>query len=299
LSTPSTTYALEDDSTGGDIEEKLVRRELSVFAGARGYRPTFLGRNVSLPLPSMSRDVRNDRAPLKDGTFELKYDAYTAVMSTTRRTAIFVASNVDGRYLWKNVKDTKRPPRPSWTFDPRMDDAYQPDDSIFSTALQRGHLFKREDAHWGKDDEALRRADFQSFTITNATPMIANFNNVEWGDLEDLLTRHLESGKKLSQFSGPIFSRGDPYVNELRRGVPPARKHKGMRIPLSFWKIVAWVDEDGAHSAGFILTQREELDEQGRLPEIDFGRYRPVSIKTIEDRTELKFPELKRIERPR
>ena len=65
-----------------------------------------------------------------------------------------------------------------------MREEFQPDDLIFSSAMQRGHLHKREDAMWGSDGTAKRRADDHSFTITNATPMIANFNNVEWGDLE-------------------------------------------------------------------------------------------------------------------
>jgi endonuclease G len=65
--------------------------------------------------------------------------------------------------------------------DPRMDEIVQPDDDIFGNAMQRGHLFKREDAMWGRDKEACKHADEHSFTINQLpTPMIANFNNVEW-----------------------------------------------------------------------------------------------------------------------
>ena len=66
--------------------------------------------------------------------------------------------------------------------------------------MQRGHLFKREDAVWGADEDAMRLADEHSFTITNATPMIADFNNREWGDLEDIVSREALAGKRLSLF---------------------------------------------------------------------------------------------------
>ena len=33
-----------------------------------------------------------------------------------------------------------------------------------------------------------------------------------------------------------------------------------MRVPESFWKIVAWVDDAGLKAAGFILDQTDEID---------------------------------------
>ena len=120
-----------------------------------------------------------------------------------------------------------------------MDKSFQPDDAIFSNSMQRGHLFKREDAVWGVDKEAMQRADEHSFTIPNATPMIANFNNVEWGDLEDIITRESQAGNKISYFAGPVFRSTDRFFNELRLDVPASERRKGMRVPQSFWKIVA------------------------------------------------------------
>jgi endonuclease G len=175
-----------------------------------------------------------------------------------------------------------------------MEERFQPDDAIFSSAMQRGHLFKREDAVWGADEQTMRRADEHSFTITNATPMIANFNNVEWGDLEDIITRECQAGNKISYFAGPVFRSTDRFFNELRLDVPPSERRTGMRVPESFWKIVAWVEDSSLKAAGFMLHQTDEIEQHGPImDEIDFGNYRQVPIGNIEEATGLRFPGLK------
>ena len=56
--------------------------------------------------------------------------------------------------------------------------------------------------------------------------MIANFNNVEWGDLEDIVTRECDRGNKVSYFAGPIFRPSDPFFNELTSFVPAAERRR-------------------------------------------------------------------------
>ena len=132
-----------------------------------------------------------------------------------------------------------------------------------------------------------------AFTITNATPMIANFNNVEWGDLEDLITHASQEGTKVTYFAGPVFRSTDRFFNQLRVGVPASERRKGMRVPESFWKIVAWVDDSGLKAAGFILHQSDEIAEHGLITEeIDFGSYKKAPIEENEQATGLRFPAL-------
>jgi endonuclease G len=284
---------------GGGVEE-ITRRNGDKFAGANGYVPTFLGDDFPVPLPQMSSEVRRELAALKDSNeTEIKYANYSLMMNRVRRTAFFAAANIDGSKLWNAQEMGKRPKRPAWSWDPRLDESFQPDDNIFSSAMQRGHLFKREDAMWGDDEEAIKHADEHSFTITNATPMIANFNNVEWGDLEDIVSRESKAGKKFSYFAGPVFRSTDRFFNQLRPDVPASERRKGMRVPESFWKIVAWVDDEGLHAAGFILEQTDEIAEHGPIvEEIDFGSYeqKQVSIEEIERATGLRFPELSEVD---
>lgn len=287
------------------VEEKLLRRGPEFFAEMGGYRPDFLagegadeGANAEfhIKLPELTFEAAKDAAKLRD-TDEtvLNYVNYSLVMNGVRRTAFYVAGNVDGALLWKNKMGVGMPKRPAWTFDPRMDDEFQPDDDIFSNAMQRGHLFKREDAVQGEDADQLRRSDFSSFVITNATPMIANFNNVEWGDLEDIITKHLQRGNKVSYFAGPIFSVEDKFFNQLKAGVPASKRKQGMRVPTEFWKIVAWVEDDQLKAAGFILDQSDEIRLHGPITEeIDFGEYKQTSIRTIEKRTGLVMQQLRR-----
>jgi endonuclease G, mitochondrial len=290
---PIVLPALAPDEMGG--VEEIIRRKKTKFENAPGYRPAFLGSNFRVPLPGMTSDVKRELATLKNSTgTELKYANYSLRMNKERRTAVYVAGNIDGEKLWRNMMNAALPPRPQWSFDPRMDDESQPDDTIFSTAMQRGHLFKREDAVWGADEDKLKAADEHSFTITNATPMIRNFNNVEWGDLEDIVTDEGMLGKRVSYFAGPIFRSTDPYFNELRRDVPAAERRVGMRVPQAFWKIVFWVEDDELKSAGFVLYQTDEIEIHGPIEEeINFGTYQKTRISEIEQATGLRFPKLK------
>jgi endonuclease G len=278
--------------------EEIIRRSSERFAAAVGYDPTFLGADHHIDLPQMTSEVQRELATLKDSNdCELKYTNYSVFMNRERRTAFFIAGNIDGSQRWGVQGFGGLPRRPKWSWDPRMDERFQPDDAIFSIAMQRGHLFKREDAVWGADETAMRRADEHSFTLPNATPMIAHFNNVEWGDLEDLITDETEAGHKLSYFAGPIFRSSDRFFNELRLDVPPAERRKGMRVPQSFWKIVAWIEESQLKAAGFILSQADEIERHGPIvEEIDFGKYRSVPIAEIERAIGLRFPELLRVD---
>lgn len=275
-------------------EKEILRRKNQKFEGAKGYRPAFLGSKHKISLPKMTSEVHRELAPLKGSTkTELKYENYSVMMSRERRTAFFAAGNIDGSRLWKTQGHGKLPDRPAWSFDPRMDEKFQPDDTIFGNAMQRGHLFKREDAVWGSDKDGMRHADEHSFTITNATPMIANFNNVEWGDLEDIVTRECAAGSKVSYFAGPIFRSTDPYFNELRRNTLSSMREQGMRVPQSFWKIIAWVEGSNIKAAGFILRQTDEIEAHGPISEdINFGTYRQKAITEIEHVTGLRFPNL-------
>jgi endonuclease G len=280
--------------------EEITRRRSEEYASARGYAPTFLGARFRIPLPRMSSDVKRELAPLKNSTkTELKYDNYSVFMNRERRTAFFVAGNVNGLQLWNRPNGHGAlPRRPEWSFDPRMDESFQPDDMIFSNSLQRGHLFKREDAIWGSDQQAMLHADKHSHTIPNATPMIRDFNNREWGDLEDIVTKECKDlGHRVTYFSGPIFRSTDPFYNELRRDVPPSRRRQGMRVPESFWKIVAWVEDSKLKAAGFILEQKNELEEHGPITEeINFGTYQKRPISEIEAATGLRFSKLRAVD---
>jgi DNA/RNA endonuclease G (NUC1) len=66
-----------------------------------------------------------------------------------------------------------------------------------------------------------------------------------------------------------------------------------MRVPQSFWKIVAWLEASKLKAAGFVLHQEDEIEAHGPITEeINFGTYRQRPITEIEQSTGLRFPEL-------
>lgn len=96
-----------------------------------------------------------------------------------------------------NVTDIGRlkamPARPGWDLDPRIAEDEQPDDSIFSNDLHRGYMAAREYIYWGKTEVERKRADTQSFTLTNACPQLRSFNSAggEWWQVERAIMKAL------------------------------------------------------------------------------------------------------------
>lgn len=58
--------------------------------------------------------------------------------------------------------------------------------------------------------------------------MISNFKNVEWGDLDDIVTRECNQRNKVSYFAGPIFRSTDPFFNELTSFVPVSERQESV-----------------------------------------------------------------------
>jgi len=196
---------------------------------------------------------------------------------------VFAAVNIDGR----NKPEGGMPPRPSWSLDPRIDEEHQPDDSIFSSMLHRGHMAARDHVYWGKTDEEIAQADLHSFTLTNVCPQIRAFNaSKEWYELErQIIEGAEEEDRRVTVFLRPILRATDPSYDDLRGPGSTAVTGTRIRIPLRFWKIVCWVDGGLQHKA-FLLDQRDELGAAGPL-ELSFIVPKGVTESTVEEIAEL------------
>lgn len=269
---------------------EIVRRAPSTFPEALGYNPRFLAGHA-LPMPEPTASLRRELAPRRDDAskFLLPFRHFTTAMHARRRLPIFAAINIAG-----GKKPERLPPRrPSWSYDPRIDAEHQPDDSIFSSTLQRGHMCARDYAVWGDDDDERSQADVHSFTLTNVCPQIAQFNGRhEWYDLEREVMRNATAeDRRLTIFVGPVLRADDPDYDSLRSRRSRAARGTRIRIPLQFWKIVAWVERGALRHKAFLLDQSDELDAAGPL-EIDIGTpvgVREVSIDAIARKTDLVF----------
>ncbi|NWP89682.1 DNA/RNA non-specific endonuclease, partial [Escherichia coli] len=59
-------------------------------------------------------------------------------------------------------------------------------------AFDKGHIVRRDDISYGRSYAELRRANGDTYHITNCSPQIAQFNQSQrgkdnWGDLENLV----------------------------------------------------------------------------------------------------------------
>jgi len=162
------------------------------------------------------------------------------------------ACNIDGNQSRKSA-------RVGWKWDPRIPKAQQIMRECYGTPpkFSRGHMTRREDPGWGNPGTA-KRGNEDTMHVTNTTPQMQAFNSPIWLALEDYALQHArEDDMKISVFTGPYFSDDDPEMY-------------GVRIPLAFWKVIAFIhDRTGKLCAtGYEMSQEKTLQP---IEEFVFG----------------------------
>lgn len=236
------------------------------LAGREGYRADHLGA-FAVPLPTAASDAVLPVSGRDDG--RLDYTHFTVVMSRTRRLALFTAANLDG----SASVSVPRGGDP-WAFDGRIPEEAQAGEALYAdNDFDRGHLVRREDPNWGPDAATANR---DTFHFTNCAPQLSVFNQRTWLELEDYIlgnTRRVR--ERASVFTGPVFGADDPV-------------YRGVAIPLAYWKVVAFVHDDGRPSAtAYLIAQDVDVDGMALL----FGAFRTYqrSIRSIAEMTGLDF----------
>ena len=238
----------------------------SNYKSRTGYDPVFLGADAEVAMPTAK--VAADVAPTKDGQSVLPYQNFSIAMHAKRRLALITASNV--------TKESKlRKPDPNadytrkglsgltteqelWYPDDRLEDKYQIPDVFFTKdqgAFDKGHIVRRDDVAWGKTYATLRRANGDTYHVTNCSPQVAGFNRsalgeTNWGDLENYVLASAAS-ERLCVFAGPMLAQDD----QTFVGVGSDGKMLRAKVPSRFWKIIVAKIEDGIAVFGFILEQ--------------------------------------------
>lgn len=234
-----------------------------------GYRDDFLG-DFLVPWPQLDEPYRADLLLVPGSALNrLDYTHFSIAMSKSRRLALFVGVNIMGESLVEVVRGRDR-----WSYDGRIPADAQIGESLYAdNLLDRGHLVRRQDPNWGPNAE---QANADTFHFTNCSPQMSGFNQKNWLDLENYLldnTRRWQA--RATVFSGPVFSEAD-------------RHYRGVPIPGAFWKVVAFVDDDGKPSAtAYVISQESELDRLTSL----FGRFRTYqrSVLQVERFTGINF----------
>lgn len=232
-----------------------------------GYDEKFLGAPVVVPMPEPA-DARVV-ALAKDGSTILHYQNFSIVMHARRKLALFTASNVTaekklkrpeaGRsYTRKDLSGLGPNDQERWFPDPRLGDEFQLPDVFYTKdngAFDKGHIVRRDDVAWGKSYDALRRANGDTYHVTNCSPQIAEFNRSalgedNWGDLENHILTSAAS-ERYCQFAGPVFAAAD----EVFVGSVGGRERVRVKLPARFWKVIVARTESGIASYGFVLEQ--------------------------------------------
>jgi endonuclease G len=240
-----------------DIEAVGVAR-LGDLPKRKGYSSAFLGGSAVVPLPVIGAkssvltfsDERGAR------TSELTYTNFSVVMSKKRRLCIFSACNVDGDEI-----PAKAPSRTPWKFDPRIPVTQQIGEEVYGQRKKgdylfaRGHMTRRVDAAWGKEEQA-KLGNKDSMFVPNACPQDQSFNGGLWKSLEDkILAAAVADGDRISVFTGPIFNPKDPVFN-------------GVAIPLWYWKLVAWRSGRKLRAVAYMQSQKDIMDANGFVPSV-------------------------------
>ena len=245
------------------------------FRTRQGYQPDFLD-DFAVPAPRCGTEGRRDLAELADGSTLLHYQHFSLAMSKSRKIAVFTAVNIDGSKAVKITRGTDK-----WALDGRIPIEFQIGEEIYEdNDLDRGHLVKREDPNWGtKAVATIANAD--TFHFTNCSPQMHAMNAITWVGLESYILKNAKIWKeRVNVFTGPVFGEND-------------LTYRGIKIPLAFWKVIAFLSDSGRPSAtAYMVDQERELSSL----EAAFGRYKTYqrSIRYIEQITKLDFGRLKK-----
>ncbi|HWN36325.1 MAG TPA: DNA/RNA non-specific endonuclease [Pseudonocardia sp.] len=284
ITVPLTITVRLGDATGTPASAPAVALDraaaavhpISYYDGYLGYDPTFL--QVPVRLPSLTDEQRRNAAtsttagPNDDPTV-LPYTHFSLVMNRARQLAYYTAVNIDG----STSNDLKRT-ADHWFYDGRIAESEQIGEELYQrNALDRGHLVRRLDPVWGPDFE---RANEDTFHFTNCSPQHERFNQGKdlWAGLENYILENAEAlDRKITVFTGPVTEDTDPI-------------YKGVRLPLAFWKIIAYCRSDGTlATAAYVLEQGALIQEiLSRAVTFDPGTYR-LSIADLDARTGLDF----------
>jgi endonuclease G len=259
------------------------------FSQRRGYDEQFLG--IAAPLPRVLDESVVSR--LDDGSHVLPYEHFSIVLHKERRLALLTAANVDadpvrkrpepGRdYSREGLSGLRERDQEKWFTDPRIPAIHQLPDRFFTkdrASFDKGHIVRREDVEWGDTYDEVRRANGDTYHVTNCSPQVARFNRSNlkgvWGQLENLILAQAKT-ERYCVLAGPVFRADDPIF----QGVDDDGTVR-VAIPRKFWKVVVARSGDELRTFAFILEQDlSDTDVEFAVDEL--WRSRMISIGDLE-----------------
>jgi endonuclease G len=177
-----------------------------------------------------------------------------------------------------------------WFLDPRIPASQQLPDRFFTkdrTAFDKGHVVRRDDVAWGMTYEEVRRANGDTYHVTNCSPQVIGFNRPSkthdnWGDLEKIVGTQAKS-ERYCLIAGPVLADDDPiFVGKDDDGAVR------VQIPRRYFKVVVARGEDGKRVEVFAFVLEQDLSDTPLELVVDAEwRRRMISIDQLERRTRL------------
>lgn len=230
----------------------------TAYAHLTGFNENFLGGRT--PLPRMLPALKQQVAKSNQGIEVLDYTHFSVVMNGRRRTAFFVAANLDPSQARRPEAD------PVYLFDSRLEAMAQiGPDSLSSAGLAQVLWVRPEEVAWNQQAER-GAVDAQHFTNCALCPIAAS--TPVWNGL----VKQAVGEQRACVYAGPVLQPGDVQI-------------RGFAVPMEMWKIVVLAKKDGGLSArGFRQARKPGTDQyetlQCRISEIesltglDFGPLR-------------------------
>lgn len=254
---------------GGAAEAMREPQHDTEYSSRKGYSDRFLGEDAAFRVPLPQAANASVVAPTRAGQQLLHYQNFSLAMHARRRLALFTASNVTKEVLLRRpesghdytrkglsglgANDVER-----WFIDPRLEERYQLPDVFFTKdrqAFDKGHVVRRDDITWGTSYQQVRRANGDSYHVTNCSPQVSGFNQSaqgqdNWGDLENHVLASAAS-ERLCVLAGPVLAASDTVFVGVGDGGTRLR----VRVPSRFWKVIVARTEDALAAFGFVLEQ--------------------------------------------
>lgn len=292
------------EDAGAGTEAMVAPWHDQSYASRPGYDSKFIDPNFAIPMPEPTDP--GVVAEARDGSRVLKYQNFSIVMHAKRRLALFTASNVAAEaklkkpepghdYSRKGLSGLGANDQEQWFPDPRLDDTYQLSDYFYTRddgAFDKGHIVRREDAAWGKTYNLLKRANGDTYHVTNCSPQVAGFNRSNlgednWGDLENHVLKSA-AAERYCQFAGPVLDPKDQvFIGKIGKGSVVK-----VKIPSRFWKVIVAKNASSVASYGFLLEQdlSDVSFEEFAVPE-NFRRLM-VPLSDLQELAGITFPKI-------
>lgn len=247
-----------------------------------GYNEEFIGKDFKVPLPTLNSSQMQDIAKSNSDKEILHYQYYSVIQSKSRKFPFFSACNLHGRefrqvdrFKGSFIKDSRLDRELQWDDDFYKYSKFEDKDgnvTSYTDIFDRGHMTKREDTQWGKDDAEAFNGNKYTFFFTNALPQHSHLNGVVWRGLESYILDGATDGKKaegddvykINIITGPVFQEDDPRVDlEIKKKPDSKIINKEIQLPVLFWKVVYFKkkSDDKLYCIGFMMGQKTLLEE--------------------------------------